>query len=109
MAFVFAKEPTDKIPLTQPLTKKQIEERVAGDEHGYVTGTVAVDAGDLLENDLDGQLDLLSMALVNSEALMDVSPFIIGVDENQMLAMEVTGDPSMVLDLLSDDDEEVDG
>jgi len=87
----------------------EIEERVAADEHGYVTGTVAVDAGDLLENDLDGQLDLLSMALVNSEALMDVSPFIIGVDENQMLAMEVTGDPSMVLDLLSDDDEEVDG
>jgi hypothetical protein len=106
MAFVFAQDHTDEVPLTEPLTKEQLEGRVAADPDGRVRGTVLIDSGDLISlESIEDQLDLIAEALVGSPLLMDISYTIVGLDHEQNLAIEVSGDPSQVLECLDDDED----
>ena len=54
---------------------------------------VEVDLSDVIDNDLEGFLDLLSERAVNSPLLMDISYRIVGHD-GDTLKIEVDGDTS---------------
>lgn len=70
--------------------------RAATGYDGYVKGEVYVHLSDIIDNDLEGFLDLISEALVGSTLLMDVNYNVVRVAEDGKLVLEVTGDPSMV-------------
>jgi hypothetical protein len=71
---------------------------------GYITGTVAIDLGDVIDGDLEAFLDLLSEALTGSGLLMDINYRLVGVDDDHTMRLEVTGDPQQIQ---ADDDDPV--
>jgi hypothetical protein len=73
---------------------------------GYVTGTVAVGLGDVIDGDLEAFLDLLSEALTGSGLLMDIGYRLVGIDGDHTLRLEVTGDPQQIQ--ADDDPDETD-
>lgn len=82
--------------LLSPLNAAEITERL--DEHGHVSGIVAIDLTDLIDGDLESVLDLLSERLVGSTLGMEIDYSPVHVQDDGVLLMRVTLDPSMVLD-----------
>lgn len=81
-----------------PLTKAEITKRLEEDTT-YITGVVPVDLSDIIDNDLEGLLDIVSEKLIGSICLMDINYKCIGVENDGLtLLMEVSGDASDVLD-----------
>ena len=60
---------------------------------------VQVDLREIIENDLEGFLDILSERATGSSLLMDISYRILSV-ENNSLMIEVDGDPSEIEDFV---------
>jgi hypothetical protein len=77
--------------LTQPLTSKDC------DAKGWVRGVIPLDLSDLIDNDLEGVLDLMSERLTGGPLLSDISYRVRGHDGNT-LHIEVEGDAGMAFD-----------
>jgi len=75
------------------------------DQHGYIQGEVKVGIGELIDVDLEGALDLFSGRLTGSDLLMDLSYVPVSVEAEEISVL-VTGDPSMILEMKADDEEE---
>lgn len=84
--------------LNAPLTPAQLREGENTD--GYVTGAVSVSPSDLIDNDLEGVLDILSERLTGTDLLEDISYRVIGAADD-MIHVEVTGNPVSVLELVN--------
>ena len=70
-----------------------------GDEDNYVEGYVQLHISDMIDNDYEVFLDILSEALVGSNLLMDVNYDVVGMaDEPNTLIFKVRGDVSNILD-----------
>ena len=99
MPFVFTLPHTDEIPLTEPLTKEQVKERIAADPDGRLAGTIVFNAHDLAGmEDLEERLDALAEALCGSPCLEDFDYSIVGLDEEQSLAIEINGDAHAIIE-----------
>ncbi|CUP61781.1 hypothetical protein [Blautia obeum] len=78
-----------------PLTKKAVCRYK--DDNNYIRGIVKVELSDLIENDLDGFLDLISEKLTRSPLLMDIGYEPVSVFEEELYLL-VSGDVSGILD-----------
>lgn len=81
--------------LYKALTIKQIKKRM--DEDNYIEGIVAVDLSEIIDNDYDGFIDLISEKLVGDVFLMDVEYSAVGCDGNDTIFIKVSGDASNIL------------
>ncbi len=88
--------------LTRPLTATQIRRQMDAD--GLVEGVIAIELDDIIDNDRDRVMELLSEALVDSNGLEDIEYELVGSD-GDMLHVSVRGDASS---LVEDEDEEDD-
>ena len=93
--WVFAQAHTDMTPLTKPLTREEMQERA--DQHNYITGTVAV-SSEVLTRDLEERMDAIAEALTGSPLLMDIGYTIVGLNDKETLALEVSGDISAIIE-----------
>lgn len=66
------------------------------DDQGSIAGEVAIDLHAVIDNDLEGVLDLLSEALTGCLLLQDVGRQVLGHD-GDTLRLLVSGDPSEVI------------
>jgi len=87
--------------LEEPLSVAEMKRMIEGKEDTYVEGVVVVDLSDIIDNDLEGFLDIISEKLCNSPLLMDSDYSIVGHTANSLL-VKVTGDVSGILG--NDDD-----
>lgn len=78
-----------------PLTKEAVCRYK--DDNNYIRGIVKVELSDLIENDLDGFLDLISEKLTRSPLLMDIGYEPVSVFEEELYLL-VSGDISGILD-----------
>lgn len=78
-----------------PLTKEAVCRYK--DDNNYIRGIVKVELSDLIENDLDGFLDLISEKLTRSPLLMDIGYEPVSVFEEELYLL-VSGDVSGILD-----------
>ncbi len=92
----------------KPMTTAEMREAIKGKDNAYVTGVVLVDLSSVIDNDLEGFLDLISEKLCGSSLLMDVNYDVVGTVGKQGLLVEVTGDVSQVLENRDDDGEDDD-
>lgn len=85
---------------------KSAKEVIASrDENNYVEGYVRMHISDMIDNDLETFLDLLSLKLVGNELLMDINYNVVGLaDEQDTLILKVRGDVSMVMELDEEDE-----
>lgn len=75
------------------------------DKNGYISGEVPVHLSDLIGLDLEGALDMFSERLTGGELLMDIDYNAVRVEGDQVI-VEVSGDPSMILERQSEDDDQ---
>jgi hypothetical protein len=87
-------ERRERRPLPEPLSRAEMAAKVRHDE--YVSGVVAIDIGDIIELDLEGVLDELSLRLTGTELLTDITHKIVGHD-GDTLWIEVTGGAAEVI------------
>lgn len=73
----------------RPMTKEQIRRYMRDD--GFITGNIIMHISDVIDNDLEGFLDIISKALVNTPCLEDINYTILGVTEPDNLLINVTG------------------
>ncbi len=76
--------------------------RVEISDENYVTSEVVLDTSALIDNDLEGFLDLLSMGVTDTELLMDINYRLERLTFEGMLVFDVTGDVSEVLQMEED-------
>lgn len=74
------------------------------DDNNYIRGIVKVELSDLIENDLDGFLDLISEKLTESPLLMDIGYEPVSVFEEELYLL-VSGDVSEILDEEKDNED----
>ena len=67
------------------------------DDNNYIRGIVKVALSDMIENDLEGFLDLISEKLTGSPLLMDIGYEPVSVFEEELYLL-VSGDVSGILD-----------
>jgi hypothetical protein len=85
------------VALDRPMTVAEAD--AAAGEGCYITGVVAVDLDELVDNDLEGLLDILGERLVEHGLLLsDISYRVAGVQDAETLLVEVKGDIGMILD-----------
>jgi len=68
-------------------------------EDGYIEVDVVLDLSDIIHNDLEGFLDLLSMAATDTEILMDVNYTMKMVNNLGGLEFTVSGDVTEILEM----------
>lgn len=84
--------------ILKPLSLTEIKERLE-DESTYIRGVVPIGLQDIVDNDFETFLDILSENLIGNVCLMDINYKCVGIeDEGQTLLIEVSGDVSNVLD-----------
>ena len=85
---------------------KSAKEVIASrNEDNYVEGYVQIHISDMIDNDLETFLDLLSLNLVGNELLMDINYDVVGLaDEPNTLVLKVRGDVSDVLEFDEEDE-----
>lgn len=64
------------------------------DKDGFIHEEVHVDLNEAVERDLEGFLDLLSTLAIGDDLLMEVSYKVIGVTDDNLIRVIVSGDPS---------------
>ena len=90
------------VVMQKPYTMEQMKEALRGENEGYIEGVVAVDLSDVIDNDLEGFLDLISYKMTGTELLMDINYNVVGHEED-MLFIKVRGDVSNIVDCEDDD------
>lgn len=79
-----------------PLTDEEMKARA--DEDNYIAGVVKVTLMEIINNDLEGFLDIIPEKLTGSCCLMDVSYEIVGAAPGKdAILIKVTGDISEVV------------
>lgn len=86
-----------------PLTKEAVCRYK--DDNNYIRGIVKVELSDMIENDLDGFLDLISEKLTGSPLLMDIGYEPVSVSEEGLYLL-VSGDVSEICDEEQDNGED---
>lgn len=81
--------PAKNLALSEPLTHDEVLK--LADKNGYITGVVRVEFSEVIENDIDGFLDILSERLLETDLLSELSCQIVGVENGNMLLVEVYG------------------
>ena len=81
--------------LEKPYTNKEILEKV--DKDGWIKGNIAIEMSDMIDNDLEGFLDLLGEMLIGNCCMMQPNYTPIGVDENGLIILSVEGDVNFLL------------
>lgn len=90
--------------LQNPLTQDQIRERM--DEYNFVEGVIEVQPQEMIDNNIEDFLDLISeRLLVDSYMFMDIGYRVVGCVENDCVLMLVSGDVSEVLENKDEDEE----
>lgn len=76
------------------------------DDDNYITGLVRVYLAEIIDNDLEGFLDLISEKLTGSTLLMDIEYRVVGHESaNDLILLEVSGDVSSILDMAGNNNE----
>lgn len=83
--------------ILEPLTAGEIEK--IRNEDGYISARVIIELHDIIDNDLEGFLDILSEKLVGDDLLMDIDYKVTGVANENEVVIEVSGDPSASLEV----------
>lgn len=83
--------------LDKPLSIAAMQGMVKGKDNTYIEGVIVVDPSDMIGNDLEGFLDLISEKLCDSPLLMDSNYTVVGHGEGDAIHLKVTGDVSAVL------------
>lgn len=86
-----------------PLTKEAVCRYK--DDNNYIRGIVKVELSDMIENDLEGFLDLISEKLTGSPLLMDIGYEPVSVFEEELYLL-VSGDVSEICDEEQDNGED---
>lgn len=81
---------------TPKLTMNEIKKQMA--DKGNVCGLVRVSLCDVIDNDLEGFLDILSEGLTGSPLLMDIN-YNVDHNEDDDLIIYVTGDASEIIEV----------
>jgi len=79
----------------RPPTSEELLRQV--DAEGWIEGVVAVDLSDVIANDLEGFLDILSEQLTDTPLLQDISWEVVGQYGDE-LHLYVTGDATSCLE-----------
>lgn len=81
--------PAKSLALDEPLTHDDVLK--LADKNGYITGVVRVALSEVIENDIEGFLDILSERLLETDMLSELSYRIVGVEDGRTLLVEVYG------------------
>lgn len=92
-------------PIEKPLTLEQMRDMHEKAEKGVISAVVSMDLSDLIDNDLEGFLDVCSEKLTGGALLADIDYRVVGHTEDTTILVEVSGDVSGILD----DADETDG
>lgn len=82
--------------LKQPLSKEKMIQNK--NEDGYIEGKVMVHLSDIIDNDLEGFLDLISEKLTGSPLLMDINYDVVDGTAEGCIIIKVRGDVSEILE-----------
>ena len=80
---------------TPKLTLNEMKKQM--NENDRVTGLVRVSLCDIIDNDLEGFLDILSEGLTGSPLLMDIDYNVDHAEDNDLI-IHVTGDASTIIE-----------
>lgn len=81
--------PVKSLALDEPLTHDDVLK--LADENGYITGVVRVAFSEVVENNIEGFLDILSERLLETDLLSELSYHVVGVEHGATLLVEVYG------------------
>lgn len=76
------------------LSKEQMYQMM--DENGFIEGIIEIDIHEMINQDLEGFLDLISERLTGSPLLNDSNNEVVG-REGENILLKVTGDASLIL------------
>lgn len=88
--------------LEEPLTIEQMKEQMKN--NNLVTGIVNIHISDIIDNDFEGFLDILSEKLVGSPCLMSIDYKAVAANNNEIY-LQVFGDASSVINFESEKEE----
>lgn len=91
--------------LREPLTREQIQPRL--DENNQVTVVVPVSLGSIIDADIESFNDLLSQKITGSDLLMNIAFRLVGIEGDEVMLLEVTGDVSECYEWDDEDDGDV--
>lgn len=80
----------------KPLSKDELK-RIA-DEDNYIEVMITIHISDVIDNDLEGFLDILSKRVTNSPCLTDINYTVTDIHQKDTLVVKVTGDISDIID-----------
>ena len=94
------KELKEELSRREEFPLKNAEEIIASrDENNYVEGYIRIHINDMISNDYEVFLDLISRYLVGSNLLMDINYNVVGLtDEPNELILKVSGDVSSIIE-----------
>lgn len=76
-----------------PMTESEMKEVIlSGDP--YIKENVYIEMNDLIDNDFEQLMDLMSSKITGTELLMDINYRIVGLHDEYTMIVEVTGDIS---------------
>ena len=85
--------------LEKPLSVAEMREMSQKDKDGYISGVIEVELTDIIDNDFECFLDLVSEYLTDSNLLMNTQYELVGCDTDQSTVhLLVRGDPSEILE-----------
>lgn len=84
------------ILLHQPLSKNAIRDFLDANPDDYIRGVVGMDLSDLIDNDFEGILHLMSEKLTATDLLTDFHFKIVAFEGETTLHIEVSGDLSEI-------------
>ena len=91
--------------LDEPLSNSAIRQYLLANDGDCIKGVVAIELSDLIDNDLEGVLDLMSEKLTDTVLLTNIEYAVVGFDGETTLHMEVSGEVSQ-MDLEDDEPDE---
>lgn len=78
------------------------------DNDSFITTEVVLDISTLIDHDLEGVLDLLSLGATGTELLCDINYRPLSITPQGCIVFEVGGDISMILDMAEETQDDVD-
>ena len=82
--------------LQKPLSLEEI--KLIADEDNYIEGVIAIEDSDMINNDFETFLDIISEKLCNNSRLMDIQYEMIGcLPEENLILYFVSGDATELM------------
>lgn len=78
---------------TSPMTESEMKKVILSDDP-YIKENVYIEMNDLINNDFEQLMDLMSSKITGTELLMDINYRIVGLHDEYTMIVEVTGDIS---------------